>query len=146
VKGVPSVESIAKRFSSNPLVYELYRWGSQSTHGTLVGTAPFNVESRQEWWARGGRGEWVESEFWAMPLIACWDGVASALPAYRNLLAPDHPLPSLQREDEFKEHLQSAPINYQAKLAVARRQKRESGSMNRAQRRAAAKQGKRRPL
>jgi hypothetical protein len=145
VVGVPSMETMASSFGRTPILYDyFYRWGSQSTHGTLVGSAPFNVESRKEWWAQGGKGEWVEAEFWTMPLIACWEGIASALPAYCNLLAPAHALPGLQRESEFIEHMQSAPINYQAKLSIARRHESEAPQLSRAQRRAAAKSKKHR--
>lgn len=98
VAGVPSMEVLAQQFGRSPRLYDIfYRWNSQSTHGTLVGTAPFNLDHRQEWWASGGQGEWVEAEFWGMAVIACWEGITAALPRYRDLLAPTHELRSLER-------------------------------------------------
>src|SRR5207248_808936 len=116
VRDVPTAEALAKEYGHTPLLYDLfYRWNSQPTHGTLVGAGTFDMSSRFEWNELGGEGEWVEAEFWGMPFTACWEGAGVALPAYRDLLAPNQPLPSLDREDEFFRAMRAVPANYQAK-------------------------------
>lgn len=42
------------------------------------------------------------------------------------------PVAGAQREEEFVDHLKSVPINYQAKMAFARRRVSEPAPMNRA--------------
>lgn len=138
---VPSAESLAKEFSKSEQLYNtFYRWNSQPTHGTLVGAGTFDDDARQQWYAEGGQGEWIEAEFWGMPLIACWEGAELAMPAYRDLLVPNHLLPSLDHAEEFKAALQSVPANYQARLSA---KKDAPPTPNRAQRRAMQK-GRRR--
>ncbi len=131
---VPSAETLAKEFSKSERLYNtFYRWNSQPTHGTLVGAGTFNDDARQQWYAEGGEGEWIEAEFWGMPLIACWEGAELAMPVYRDLLVPGHPLPSLDHAEAFKAALQSVPANYQARLSA---KKDVPPTTNRAQRRA----------
>ncbi len=121
VVGTPSSEALAKEYGRRPMLYDfLYRWNSQAMHGTLVGAGTFEMNARQEWNELGGEGEWVEAEFWGMPLAACWEGASVALPAYRNLLAPEQPLPGLDHEDEFARVMRSLPPNYQARRDAAR--------------------------
>lgn len=138
---VPSAESLAREFSRSQRLYNtFYRWNSQPTHGTLVGAGSFDGDARQQWYAGGGEGEWIEAEFWGMPFIACWEGAELAMPAYRDLLVPDHPLPSLDRAAAFKRALQSVPANYQARLSA---KKDVPPKPNRAQRREMQKRRRR---
>lgn len=116
VTGMPSAEVLAKEFCRTPLVYDMfYRWTSQAVHGTLIGAGTFDPGTRLEWYEAGGHGEWVEAEFWSMPLAACWEAAVVALPIYRNLLAPGFSMPSLDREKDFRGALRRVPANYQAR-------------------------------
>jgi hypothetical protein len=138
---LPSAESLAKEFSASERLYNtFYRWNSQPTHGTLVGAGTFDDDARQQWYAEGGEGEWIEAEFWGMPLIACWEGAELAIPAYRDLLVPGHPLRSLEHAAAFKAALQSVPANYQARLSA---KKDVAPTPNRARRRAMQKRRRR---
>lgn len=141
VPGTPSAQHLAETFSGGPGLYRLYRWLSQPVHGTAVGAGTFDYDARQEWNRRGGVGEWVEAEFWAMPLIATWDASEPAMRRYRDLLAPDEPMPSLDRRRDFREALHRLPPNYQARATIAAEKRPakavKPASPNRAQRRAA---------
>jgi hypothetical protein len=106
----------------------------------LVGAGTFDDDARQQWYAEGGEGEWIEAEFWGMPLIACWEGAELTMRVYRDLLVPGHPLHSLDHAAAFKAALQSVPANYQARLSA---KKDAPLTPNRAQRRAMQK-GRRR--
>lgn len=106
IPGVPRVVDLADQFSPQRSLYELYRLLSQTTHGTTFGAGTFHVDARVAWRRQGGTGEWLEAEFWAVPLVACRDALIGALIAYRDRFAPDGPLPSL--EDNGSSEQQSA--------------------------------------
>ena len=115
VPGTPSIEVLAKEFGRTPMLYDFfYRWNSQPVHATAVGAGYFNLDNRAQWQASGGSGEWIEAEFWAVPLLACWEALIIAVPAYRDLLAPSQPLPALSREREFITRLRAVPPNTRA--------------------------------
>jgi hypothetical protein len=148
VARLPSAEALAKEYGRTPLLYDFfYRFNSQQTHATVVGAGTFERGARNGWAGAGGEGEWIEAEFWGPPFAACWEGLKVALPAYRDLLVPEQPLPSLEREEEFLGEMRSVPANYQAKKDAARFAPHgppdRSPSTNRAQRRAAAKKTRR---
>ncbi|MDN5768864.1 MAG: DUF5677 domain-containing protein [Humibacillus sp.] len=151
VPGPPSVESLVAHLGLAPGLYDFYRWHSQATHGTLVGAQTFHMDARFGWNASGGQGEWVEAEFWAMPLITCWEALRVGMPAYRNLLAPTHPLPSLDEDESFHRAIRAIPPNYQARrdsIGGARGSEPTEVSIprppNRAERRRAARENNRR--
>jgi hypothetical protein len=142
VKAIPSVETLARDYGKAPTLYDhFYRFGSQPTHGTLVGAGTFEMDARCGWQALGHEGEWIEAEFWGGPLTACWEGATIALPRYRDLLVPKHELPGLGREADFVAAMRALPANYQAKataaLGVAADRLQSAPQLNRAQRRAA---------
>lgn len=144
VPGIPSAEALAGRFTTGPGIYTFYRWLSQPIHGTAVGAGTFDYEARDEWNKQGGSGEWIEAEFWAMPLVATWEAAEPAMRRYAGLLAPDSPIRSLSGREEFVRALRRVPPNYQARITIAaeraraeRPQAPNRGSLNRAQRRAA---------
>lgn len=143
VAGTPSVKSLADEHCKFAGAYDLlYRFTSQATHASLVGSGTFAMDARQEWYKVGGEGEWIEAEFWGAPFAAFWEGANAALPIYRDLLAPGHPLPSLDRGAEFFAAMRLVPANYQAKKAADMRAKKDGPPVsqftpNRAQRRAA---------
>lgn len=119
VTRLPSAEQLAQMYGRTPVLYDFfYRWNSQPTHGTIVGAGTFDADARFKWNDLGGPGEWIEAEFWGMPLVACWEGAAVALRKYRDLLVPAVQLSGLGREDEFRDALKRIPPNYQARYAT----------------------------
>lgn len=144
VPGTPSAEALVGMFTTGPAIYGFYRWLSQPIHGTAVGAGTFEYEAREEWNKQGGVGEWIEAEFWAMPLIATWEAAEPAMRRYGGLLAPAEPLHSLSRRSSFIDTLQKVPPNYQARMTTAEEQgnparTRPPTGLNRAQRRAAGR-------
>ena len=143
LKSMPSAESMAKQFGRSPGLYDcLYRWNSQATHGTLVGAGTFDPEVRRDWMNLGNDGEWIEAEFWSLPLVTCWEAAAIGLPVYRDRLVPDLPLTSLQREDDFVSALKSVPANFQAMRSAERLRPPRPDTGNRSHRRAAERQAR----
>lgn len=140
VPGIPSMETLSKQFSPRNDLYVFYRFLSQPIHATTFGSGTFDYDHRHQWNADGGDGEWVEAEFWNMPLIVMWDAAESAMTRYRDLLAPGAPLPSLEHHHEFMKAIRRVPPNFQARQDIARRATEAKPQLNREQRRAAAKQ------
>lgn len=140
VPGAPRVVDLADQYSPHRSLYLLYRLLSQTTHGTVVGAGTFHVDARDAWREQGGSGEWVEAEFWAVPLVACRDALIGALAVYRDRFAPDGPLPSLEEEAEFRATISRIPANSQAQKAAQLPRAaaaHPTPTMNREQRRAA---------
>jgi hypothetical protein len=139
VPGIPSIEALSKSFSPHVDLYQFYRFLSQPIHGTTFGSGTFDYANRHQWNADGGDGEWVEAEFWNMPLVVMWDASHAAMIRYRDLLAPGTPLSSLDHYDEFILALSSVPPNFQARKDIERRAREGTPRLNREQRRAATK-------
>jgi len=141
VPRIPAIETLAARFRPKADVYYVYRLLSQPIHGTTFGSETFHYDARLQWAAQGGQGEWIEAEFWNLPLAATWDTADLGMRAYRDLLAPSHPLPSLDRRAEFLGALSRVPPNYQVRRETPEGKPSATvGSRpNRAARRAAAK-------
>ena len=141
LKGIPPIESMAKQFGRSPGLYDsLYRWNSQAAHGTLVGAGTFDPELREDWISLGNDGEWIEAEFWSLPLVTCWEAAAIGLPVYRDRLVPGLALASLEREDDFLLALKSVPANFQATRSAERLRSASPDAGNRSQRRASERQ------
>jgi len=115
---IPTIESLASIFGENPNLYAVYRLLSQPVHGTATGASVFDREFRLLQ-ASAGRGSrvWVDAELVALPFIVVWDVASVVLRRYRDLLAPESPLPSLERSDEFVKVLQNVPANIGWQLA-----------------------------
>lgn len=111
----PSAERLTREYGRSEQLYVFYRLMSQPIHGTLAGAATFDDDERQIWMQSGNEGEWLEAQFWSMPIVTAWEGLRAALPMYRNLLCPDENLPSLQRSDELVAALEKVPRNQQAR-------------------------------
>lgn len=143
--GTPRIEDLAEEFTPRGRIYWLYRLMSQATHGTVVGASQFHRESRDAWLESGGEGEWIESELWAMPLMACWESATGAARRYCKLFAPSAPLQALKGEAEFLRTIQKVPPNTQARRAGGERGGvlQAPQPMNRAQRRDSARKHRR---
>ncbi len=138
--GPPTAEQLSRDFGRTEQLYLFYRLMSQPIHGSIAGANSFANDERQRWMNEGNEGEWLEAQFWAMPIVAAWEGLQVALPKYRDLLCPDANLPSQARHNELLETLQKVPPNQQARrelrLGMDGRPVDEP-RLNRAQRRAA---------
>lgn len=144
VKGIPSMEQLCERFSPEADLYTFYRFLSQPIHGTAFGAGTFDYDYRFDWNEVGGEGEWIEAEFWNMPLLAIWDSAAVAMTYYRDRLIPGHSLTSIRRRSEFVATLQRVPPNFQARRTIEE-SKPSTPVPNRQQRRQAERRRRRAP-
>ena len=142
--GVPSMETLCERYGVTGGLYYVYRLLSQPIHGTKAGASTFHVETREALAELGqGTSEWVDSEFVSLPMAAIWEAASIAAGIFRDLLAPDHELPGLDRKVDFDAELSKVPANIGWKAAQPGLPAAEENigppRLNRAQRRRLAK-------